>query len=327
MRFHTRVVKASFWHDPDLCDNLPFLGRIMYEGLWALADDSFCIIDSPATFKRELFLDEDNANVTKITEWRDTLVRLGKLVPYEAEGKQCLWIRNCHEHQRVDKPSAPRPGDVPLPRWVQWRPGHSRSTNGYVVIEELVTGYVCDVSETSSGQVADESQACRCIEPRTKNPEPEKIVSLSERAQARDEAAATGESTQAPRKLRGWHWSAPELKPPLAAWRRAEGRRGPPNMLADEALRALVGGMAEDLVSWIVGEMARRAQLSTDDPDWIGDEAAYAAGMIDRLLTANPPVMTLAQYEAREAAFQERVQGKARAAPAEAKPQFINGFV
>jgi hypothetical protein len=286
MRFHSRVVKASFWHDPDLCDNLPFLGRIMYQGLWAIADDSFCIIDSPAMFKRELFGDEDSVTVAKTTEWRDTLVRIGKLVPYEVAGKRCLWIKNMHNHQRVDKPSQPRAGDVPLPPWIEWKKGNSRSTSDYVIITDRLPDGVADMSPTSSGQVADVERTCRCIEPRTQNLEP-----VSEEEPAREDGP-----TPASEIIAGWKMGTEESGKNLTSG----------CQVIDLLLERAEEGWSLDLLR----ELARESAGKAVPRNWL------TKSVLPNLDHSN--VRTLADY----AEHRRQLNPRTRAAPTQQGPSY-----
>lgn len=128
MRLHSRQVKASFWDDPDLL-RLHRDARFLFEGLWALADDSGCVYDDPFIFKTKLFPSPVDADLTveRLGELRDELVRSGMLVPYEAEGKRCLFITHFHEHQTLKNPGAP---EVPLPPWIKWTPSENRYRSG-----------------------------------------------------------------------------------------------------------------------------------------------------------------------------------------------------
>jgi|AntDeeMinimDraft_5_1070356.scaffolds.fasta_scaffold16527_4 phosphoribosyl 1,2-cyclic phosphodiesterase len=41
MQLKNRLVKADFWTDTGLAKELPAMGRMMYQGLWQLAEDKY----------------------------------------------------------------------------------------------------------------------------------------------------------------------------------------------------------------------------------------------------------------------------------------------
>ncbi len=141
MHLHNRRIKATFWNDPDLLQ-LPRDMRWFYEGLAQLADDSGCLEDSPFAFKLHLFpspLDSD-ITVEVLTEWRDKLIQANKLIPYEVNGKKCLFIFNFHKHQSLKNPEQP---EVPLPEWITWKSYKSNPSAGkYVVNYEVLSNFL-----------------------------------------------------------------------------------------------------------------------------------------------------------------------------------------
>ena len=127
MYVHDRVVRAGLFEDADFECEFSRDERLFYAGLIMLADDSGCLLDNPREFKRHLFpLDEDVSTGT-LQEWRDHFADAGKLVPYEACGKACLWMRNFNRHQSRRDSEAP---SVPLPEWIAWQPYASEGRKG-----------------------------------------------------------------------------------------------------------------------------------------------------------------------------------------------------
>lgn len=174
MRLHNRQIKATFWNDPDLLqwhrDK-----RLFYEGLSQLADDSACLENSPFAFKLNLFPSPLDADITVdvIAAWVQELVDEEKLIPYLADKKSYLYMKNFHKHQTLDKPTPPNKASVPLPPWLIWvevtdkegRP--SRRQSHYEVI-----GQWPDNGRTSPGRVPVEL-GTRNLEP---EPEPEGYI-------------------------------------------------------------------------------------------------------------------------------------------------------
>jgi hypothetical protein len=116
-RLRNRMVKAEFWTDPELL-RWPLAKRVLYQGLWALAEDSGCLEDDVFSWKLQIFpspLDAD-VGLDRLTVWRAELIAAGKLLPYEAAGKRYLFLRTFHAHERPRNPQRP---DLPLPPWLQ----------------------------------------------------------------------------------------------------------------------------------------------------------------------------------------------------------------
>ena len=103
-----RMVDPEFWLDEDITA-LGFECRLFYIGTWNFADDYGVVEDSAKKLKAQVF-PYDDVDVQKII---DKLVKLGKLVRFDAEGKQWLYIRKFLKYQRVDKPSKIRNPEAP----------------------------------------------------------------------------------------------------------------------------------------------------------------------------------------------------------------------
>jgi len=134
MRLHNRQVKAQFWTDTELIRILDIPGRMFYQGLWQLADDSGCLENDTLAFKIHLFPADAEITIEVIEKWVKTLIEAGKLIPYEAEGKQCFFLKNFHKHQKIKNPSPP---EVPLPPWIAWEPYPSNDRTGKYVISSF----------------------------------------------------------------------------------------------------------------------------------------------------------------------------------------------
>ena len=132
MRLRNRVIKAGFWTDADLIRNLPPEGRMYYIGLVQIADDSGCLEADPLAHKVLLY-PGDAISLDQIEEWQNTLIKLGKLVPYEVAGRRYLWLKNFAKHQSLRSPAPP---EVPLPPWITWGPSTEPRRSGRYVISQ-----------------------------------------------------------------------------------------------------------------------------------------------------------------------------------------------
>ena len=131
MRLRNRMVKASFWTDPDLL-RWPRDKRHFYQSLWALAEDSCCLEDDMFAVKVAAWASPVDADITVevLSGWRDELVAAGKLIPYESEGKRCLFLDDMRKHENPRNPQSP---DIPLPEWIEWNRHASDARKGYYV--------------------------------------------------------------------------------------------------------------------------------------------------------------------------------------------------
>ena len=155
-RLRNRMVKAEFWTDPELL-RWPRDKRETYRGLWAMAEDSGCLEDDPFGWKLVLWPSPMDADitVTLLSQWRDELIGAGKLVPYEADGKCYLWLKNFSQHEHPKNPQSP---NLPLPAWVQWvvtKDEKGRTRSSYVTgappdcpPTETVVRQYCDATVT-----------------------------------------------------------------------------------------------------------------------------------------------------------------------------------
>ena len=151
-RLRNRIRKADYFSDGELL-RWPRDKRTTYSGLWALAEDSGCLEDDPFMWKLLIWPSPMDTDITveKLQGWRDELVEAGKLIPYEAEGKRCLYISSFHKHE---KPRNPQEPTLPLPPWVQHdvtepkRGDHTVKRHAYSVRTELLPSPYSDSTVT-----------------------------------------------------------------------------------------------------------------------------------------------------------------------------------
>lgn len=128
MRLRNRMIKATYYTDPDLC-RMPRAKREFYRSLWTCAEDSACLEDDMFGVKLSAWPspNDRDMSVDKFEKWRDELLACGKLVAYEANGQPYLYIPAMAIHEKPRNPQSP---DYPLPEWVEWIPHHSDLRKG-----------------------------------------------------------------------------------------------------------------------------------------------------------------------------------------------------
>jgi hypothetical protein len=99
----SRNIKPGFFRNADLAE-LAFEARILFIGLWTIADRDGRLEDRPKQIKIEIF-PADNVDCDSVI---DDLARVGVVDRYEVGGKRYLHIVNFHKHQNPhmdEKPS------------------------------------------------------------------------------------------------------------------------------------------------------------------------------------------------------------------------------
>lgn len=158
MRLHNRIIKASFWTDTDLIRHLDRDGRMFYIGLTQLADDSGCLDDDMLAFKMHLYPADNDVDLDYLQRYRDKLVEMGKLIPYESEGKACLYLANFHKHQSLRSPAPP---SVPLPEWIEWETSKKKRTSGKYIVRKPYGDRTVTVANPYGDQVEPEEKRTR----------------------------------------------------------------------------------------------------------------------------------------------------------------------
>lgn len=92
----TRLIKPGFFSNPDLAE-LPALTRILFQGLWLLADKEGRLWDKPKQIKARV-LPFDNCAVDKMLS---SLKDAGFIDRYTSDQKKCIQIRNFGKHQNI----------------------------------------------------------------------------------------------------------------------------------------------------------------------------------------------------------------------------------
>lgn len=93
-----RLLKPGFFDDPKL-GQLPIGARLLFAGLWCLADREGRLMDIPRRIAAEVFphdeIEED------VTRWLAELAATGHIIRYEDGGIKCIYIQRFKAHQNV----------------------------------------------------------------------------------------------------------------------------------------------------------------------------------------------------------------------------------
>lgn len=104
----SRVIKPSFFVNEQLAD-LSCMARLLFIGLWTLADREGRLEDRPKRIKVELF-PYDSCNTENLLQ---QLHDADFIKRYRAEGKPCIQIKNFTKHQYIHHRESPST----LPSW------------------------------------------------------------------------------------------------------------------------------------------------------------------------------------------------------------------
>lgn len=98
-----RSVKPEFWEDQELAEQTSRDARLLYIGLWNLADEHGRLRGSPQFIHGRVFPYEDDLSVEDVIELLAELARAEKIVQYRAgTGGKYIYLPNLEKHQRLE---------------------------------------------------------------------------------------------------------------------------------------------------------------------------------------------------------------------------------
>lgn len=127
-----RSIKPEFFEDENLA-KLPPHDRLLFIGIWLLADKNGILEDRPTWIKAKVFPYE-NGDTVDVSRMLPRLVSGRYLIRYTAEGRNLIAVRNFTKHQRITGKEGLSEGRYPLP-----------SNDLY---QETHTGHIVDTPET-----------------------------------------------------------------------------------------------------------------------------------------------------------------------------------
>jgi len=130
-----RTIKPEFFEDEKLA-SLPPHARLLFIGLWGLADKNGVLEDRPTWIKAKIFPYEEGDTVD-VSRLLPHLVTGRHLVRYVVDGRPLLMIRNFAKHQRITGKEGEGAGRYPMPPLELWngdttgtQPGHTGDDPG-----------------------------------------------------------------------------------------------------------------------------------------------------------------------------------------------------
>lgn len=103
-----RNIKPGFFRNADIAE-LPFEARLLFIGLWTMADRAGRLEDRPRQIKMELF-PADNLDCDVILT---LLASIAVILRYEADGKKYIQVVNFPKHQNPHRDE--KPSTIPAP--------------------------------------------------------------------------------------------------------------------------------------------------------------------------------------------------------------------
>lgn len=107
-----RNIKPGFFKNEQLVE-LPFEYRLLFAGLWTLADREGYLEDRPKRIKMEVFPGDD----VNIEKGLDALAKAGLILRYEAAGDRYIhiikFLEHQHPHHKEPPSTIPKPGASP----------------------------------------------------------------------------------------------------------------------------------------------------------------------------------------------------------------------
>ena len=101
-----RTIKPQFWRSPDIMA-LDYFQRLLFIGLFNLADDYGRGVYNPASIAADLFITEFSLNphgvLTEVSNAFAEYSKRSMVAVYEVENRQYFQIMNWNDHQKVNR--------------------------------------------------------------------------------------------------------------------------------------------------------------------------------------------------------------------------------
>ena len=102
-----RTIKPEFWTDEKI-GILKRDERLLFIGMWNLADDQGVVKSNPAYLKGQLFSYDEDLRIASMNNWLSSLMKAQLIIPFTFNGEGYYLIRSFNEHQLINRPSKPK---------------------------------------------------------------------------------------------------------------------------------------------------------------------------------------------------------------------------
>lgn len=136
-----RMLNPDFFTDPDIVATLDAYGRLLYQGIWCVAEDSGCFELNPLLLKMKVLPGDQDVTTDDIKEYLEILIDQKKIISYEVSDKRYGWLKNFNKHQSLNKPNPP---GVPLPEWITFHGEEEFGSDRHKYFYEIDYGYLED---------------------------------------------------------------------------------------------------------------------------------------------------------------------------------------
>jgi len=102
-----RTIKPEFWTDEKV-GKLKRDERLLFIGLWNLADDQGVVKANAAYIKGQLFSYDEELRISTVDNWLASMAKARMLIPFTFNSESYYLIRTFDEHQLINRPSKPK---------------------------------------------------------------------------------------------------------------------------------------------------------------------------------------------------------------------------
>lgn len=102
-----RSIKPEFWVDRRLAQAVSRDARLLYIGLWNLADEHSRLHGDERYVKGQVFPYDDELGLAAIRDLLTELERAGRVVRYDVDGEPYLFLPKLDKHQRLEATKVP----------------------------------------------------------------------------------------------------------------------------------------------------------------------------------------------------------------------------